>query len=355
MKIYGVIICKINIYLFEYKGKIIMGYPKRQLVKIIEEVCQANKIKLNTFSDNWILQLTTEDEKQCYIYGYKFPNNNAAISNACDDKCALADILKENKIPCVERFYFERPSSPMMSEEGIWSNLLGMLDKYGKLVCQTNSGSGGSNVFKCESKKDLEMAVFDILKSHRNMCVSPLEKIQNEYRIIVEGDEAMLIYNKQRPNVIGDGMHTLGELIEGTKFNKDVDIIPTLDLQRIPKNGERVTVSWKHNLGQGSLPELIADEETMYKLANFALTTAKRLGLNFASIDIIRNEFDKLKILEINSGVMMETFSALNPDNYDMSKHIYEKAILDYFGMENNSKKNIYQEISHIVPTDRIL
>jgi hypothetical protein len=36
-------------------------------------------------------------------------------------------------------------------------------------------------------------------------------------------------------------------------------------------------------------------------------------------------------VLEINSGVMMENFAASNPENYEIAKNIYQKAILQSY------------------------
>lgn len=50
-------------------------------------------------------------------------------------------------------------------------------------------------------------------------------------------------------------------------------------------------------------------------------------------------------ILEINSGVMMEKFSKLGEDYYKTAKHIYERAIYDFWGLKRSFKKNIYEQI----------
>jgi len=322
-----------------------MGYKERQLVKIVKEICRENDIKCESFSGDYILQLN-KDGNNALIYGYKFPNNDAAISNICDDKSALSDILKSNNIPHVEHEYFEGPKSPMTSEKGFWATLLERMEKNGKLVLKTNSGSGGNNVYKCETVKELEIAAFDILKSHRSMAVAPFIDIENEYRVIIEGGKARVIYSKQRPYVVGNGIATLEQLIVSKNF-EDVEILPTLDLKSVPAAGEKVTVSWKHNLGQGSMPVMIKDTALIKKLARFALATASTLHLDFASIDIVKDKNGEYKILEINSGVMMEAFSKLNEDTYKIAKHIYSLAVADSLNIElKDDIKTIYEECS---------
>ena len=326
-----------------------MGYEKRQLVKLIEDICKEDGIKLESFSDNWILQLTNKDEKKCIIYGYKFPNNGASIGKVCDDKAALSDILKSNNIPCVEHLYFEGPKSPMTGSQGLFFPLFELLEKHGKLVIKTNSGSGGNGVYKCETIKELEIAVFDVLKNHRAMTVAPYVDIENEYRIIVEGGKPMVMYAKQRPNITGDGISTVKELIENNHLG-GIDVMKNIDLNYIPQLGENITISWKHNLGQGSLPVMLKDKKLIGELADFALSVAETLDLKFVSVDIVKDRNAGYKVLEINSGIMMETFSKLNKENYEIAKHIYRSAIYNYFNMplKRNVKtyfENVYEEL----------
>ena len=323
-----------------------MGYEKRQLVKIVEEICEENHLKLTRYSDDWILQIKARGKPDCLVIGYKFPNNNAASSKLCDDKSALSAILESKKIPCVPHIYFEGPKSPMVDDDGIYGKLFDMFDRYGGLVCKTNCGSGGNSVFLCKTKKQLESATFDILRSSRSMAVSPKIDIKNEYRIVVENNRALLVYSKERPHVIGDGKSTIGDLMKNIDKVDKNDEMPNIDYDSIPALGEKVTVAWKHNLGRGSLPILINDENEIYKLSKFALRSAKALGLQFASIDVVRDNNNNYMILEINSGVMMEKFSKLGDDYYKTAKHIYERAIYDFWGSKRRFKKNIYEQIS---------
>ena len=74
---------------------------------------------------------------------------------------------------------------------------------------------------------------------------------------------------------------------------------------------------------------------------------AVRLNLKFASIDVVKDKKGGYKVLEINSGVMMETFSKLNERNYNLAKHIYRTAIYDYFEMPMKENKKTYYEATY--------
>lgn len=111
----------------------------------------------------------------------------------------------------------------------------------------------------------------------------------------------------------------------------DNNKIAQLDYWRVPKINEIVTVSWKHNLAQGSKPDIDLPIEIKAQLKDIALHTATALDINFASIDILVDENNNYMVLEINSGVMMEKFSRESCENYIIAKSIYSDAIKHYF------------------------
>lgn len=82
----------------------------RKLVKIVKEICKEHGITFQGFSYDWILQLTANC-RTMLIYGYKFPNNNAAIEQICNDKSALSDILSAHNIPHIPHSYFISPKN----------------------------------------------------------------------------------------------------------------------------------------------------------------------------------------------------------------------------------------------------
>lgn len=128
-----------------------MGKDTRQLVKIVKEICLENAIDYKSFSYDWILQLSANG-REMFIYGYKFPNNNASIEQTCNDKSALSDILAVHKIPHVKHYYFMAPNNEQyIGENGDWDQMKELLRKHKRIVCKANSGTGGRNVFKVDS------------------------------------------------------------------------------------------------------------------------------------------------------------------------------------------------------------
>lgn len=305
----------------------------RQLIKIVKEICAEYRIAVRSYSYDWILQLTG-NQRTMFIYGYKFPQNNASAEHICNDKAALSDVLEECGIPHVPHFYFMAPTHPQYTgPNGDWERLIAIFEQYGPLVCKTNTGSGGRNVIKVETRKNLEQAVFELFSMSHSMAVSPYVRIAGEYRVIVLEEHAEVIYQKQRPFVTGTGTDPIWKLIRQDPDLDGIEADLELDWERIPAAGETVDVSWKHNLGQGAVPVVVPEGSLHHILADLALSCAAALGLRFASIDIIKDN-EGYQILEINSGIMMENFAKSSLQNYQTAKEIYRKAILQYLGME---------------------
>lgn len=256
---------------------------KKVLAKIIREICDEEQIEYNSYSDDWFQCLVYNRQLKMYIYNFKFPNNNAAIEAVCNDKSALSDVLTKMKIPHIRHYYFSNPELIDYSpNDGIWHKLYDLLDKYGALVCKSNKGSGGRNMFRVRNKRELEYAVHSLFKNHSAMAVSPYYPIRNEYRCIVLNNEVELIYRKQRPYVIGDGKATVKTLLGQNREFIDIDVDNELDITQIPDVGEKIEISWKHNLGQGAKPEIIRQGELYDQLSCFAMMIAKEIDINFA-------------------------------------------------------------------------
>ncbi len=312
------------------------------MVKIIKEICTEEGISLMRFSYDWILRLNANN-REMYIIGYKFPNNNSAIEHICNDKAALSDILSSHKLPHIEHTFFPAPSRNGCDEpQGIWNKLEEMLNQYGRIVCKPNIGSGGRNVYKVSSQKELEVAVFNIFSKTNTMAVSPYRDVRAEYRIIIVNFNVEVIYEKIRPMVIGNGKNTIHDLMRLGSINNGTEIDKEIDTTFIPALNEEITLSWRHNLGNGAIPKLVKDIVLREKLTALALSCALALDINFASIDIIESDYG-LEVLEINSGVMMENFAKSTPSNYCIAKNIYRKAIFEYLKMDDPKYKYFIQ------------
>ncbi len=314
----------------------------KQLVKIVKEICSEEGFDFKAYSDDYIMQITVNNKNSnnniynksnMFILGNKFPNNNASIEQICNDKSALSDLLENYNIPHVRHHYF---LSPLVysnnSSYSVFDESLKLLNKYNKLVCKVNRGTGGKNIYKVESKSELENAILNIFAVTNSLTISPYYEIEDEYRVLVLNKKIRYAFKKIRPFVIGDGVSPLYKLINELPNKNIITPNENLDINYVPKENEKITISWKHNLGQGANPELVRGQENK-DLEQIAKKCANELDINFASIDIVKTKVDgetKYLVLEINSGVMIESFSNYNLENYNLAKESVREAILSY-------------------------
>ncbi len=306
----------------------------RILVQILRQIAKEKKIKMTTFSQDWIIRLEKKGQVR-YIYGYDFGLNSAVTQLIAKDKSAVSDLLEFNHIPHVEHRLFLHPrQAEYISSAGNWTNILKFARKHHfNLVCKPNQGAGGYGIFHTQDCLSLEKAVHELFTTNRAISLSPFYDIKNEYRVYVLKNNCQLIYCKTRPSIIGNGRLSIAELIMAkSKQELAPEVVKQAVqtyadcLDQIPKSGDSLNLVWKHNLGQGALPEIITNPALLTRLKKLALACAQALNLSFAAVDIIKTD-NKYLVLEVNSGIMMESFAMLSPQNYAIAKSVYTKAI----------------------------
>ena len=308
-----------------------MNNKTRALVRIVQEICSEKDIHCTSFSHNWILKLT-KDDRSGIIFGYNFGLNSSSSAALCKDKCAASEVLAHSRIPHIPHHLFVSPDDAHQIEQtGSWEKLYRLLEEYGAAVCKPNEGAGGDSVWKVRTQFELEKAAQEIFRPFRAMALSPYFEIKTEYRAVVLDGEVKLIYAKQLPTVTGDGKSSLFDLL--LAYRKNNRLVSNLEfspqeLNRIPAAGEECRLSWKFNLAQGARPAVLEMSSIHYPiLAGLARNAAQALAMRFCSVDIADTE-SGYRVMEVNSGVMMECFALFSEDNYRAAKGIYEEAIL---------------------------
>ena len=313
-----------------------MKNQDRALTQIIKQIAREEKIKAQLISYDWIIWLLKNNVSK-YIWGYNFEINSATAQILASDKSATTDLLKINKVPVCEHKIFINPKlNKFVDISGNWEDILRYFKKNNcKIIAKPNNDtSGGTNVFFIKTQIDLETIINNLFSKYRSISLSPFYNIKDEYRIIVLDNTVKLVYKKEIPEIIGDGASSVVELII-KNFSDDenlVDLLKTIqennlaDLSRILKEKEKFKLNWKHNLRTGARPEIIKNA----KLEKLAIQAAQAINIRFASIDIVEVN-NKFLVLEINSGIMMESFAKFSQKNYDIAKEIYREVILKMF------------------------
>lgn len=308
---------------------------ERFLDGIIRELCEEMDIKLEKLSNDWILQLS-KDGKIRHITRNHFDINPHSSSEIADDKYATYEVLKSQKVPVIEHTILFNPAtmSQYIADEGIWSTVEEEFSKHKCLVVKPNCGCEGKGIERCNTKKEVEVAIEKLFQKHPSISICPYYNIQTEYRTFYLNEEVLLIYGKNKPLVVGNGQATMEELVAQLYLpDKKVveDNLKKIDMTYIPKQDEIVEVSWKHNLSGGSIPKVLEKGELYEKIENLSIRAGKALNMNFATIDIIQTVDGELYVMEANSGVFATIFSQLVEGSYEMVKEIYRKALIAMF------------------------
>jgi glutathione synthase/RimK-type ligase-like ATP-grasp enzyme len=256
-------------------------------------------------------------------FGYDVGLNSAVAHRIANDKAATAEVLQACGVACVPHTLFLNPKmNEYIPPQRSWETMLALLRQNPNgIVVKPNEGTSGDSVFKVSTEPDLELAVQRIFSASLALAVSPYLDIENEVRVVLIDDHPAVVYSKQRPAIVGDGKHTLLELaLAATPAELRSTVLPALvedrdraALDAVPPRGQRHVLSWRHNLDSGAQPELLEQGKIREACVEIAVQAAKAVGIRFASVDVVQVD-GAWKILEINSGVMMEALGKQHPD-----------------------------------------
>ena len=313
----------------------IVANTERVLVSLIKEIAADQKLKLTTFSQDWILRLE-KDGVARHVFGYNFEINSATAQLLAGDKGAVSDLCQHLNIPHVEHRIFLHPKiSGYVTRAGNWPAMLAYAEEVSyPLVVKPNTGTGGEDVIRVDNAAELEQTVVQLFGIHRAICLSPYLEFEQEYRAVMLDESCELLYAKRRPHVIGNGKSSVLELIE--RLHVSGLLTQEMagqaieehrgELKQVPDKGQEVIIGWKHNLGEGSAPQLVDEGPLHDQLVSLARDAQRAVNIRFASVDIVQSK-GELLVLEINSGVMMEYFLRHFEQGRGIAKAIYSKAV----------------------------
>ena len=306
-----------------------MKYPE-----IIKSICDELSIEHTVVSENYGIVMLKKGNKRQYITGVKFPNNDNAVGTILDFKFATFDVLKHYGIPVCEHkiFYGNHNDSDYAKGCNSYEDLVQYFKENDcKIVVKVTNGSCGNDVYKIENINELQAAYKNFSDTYAYV-VSPFYDIVTEYRSIVVNGGIKLMYGKVRPIVVGDGIKTIRELL--IEFNPNYFSIIDLSDEKysnVLKQGQKFEYGWKFNLSQGATLERNIDGNIRKKISDIVTETASKLNIKFASIDTILTSDGKIRVLEINSGVMMSNFIEICEDGEVVARRIYKEAIKSMF------------------------
>ncbi len=133
--------------------------------------------------------------------------------------------------------------------------ILNFLSKSNKpIVVKPSFGTHGNGVFmNIDSKEKLFFALDKLSKEKCTMIILEEQVQGTEYRIVATKKTLLAVANRKPANVIGDGVHTIDELIDIK--NKDIKRQKNPALKNIPKDALTKDILQKNNLTLKSIPK----------------------------------------------------------------------------------------------------
>lgn len=262
---------------------------ERIFVQAIRDYGARHGIDVDVRAGGWLIAMRRGDMRR-FAFGYDIGLNSAIAHRLANDKSATSEALSLQGVPSIPHHLFLNPKLGKNIVDPVWREaMLELLHAHPHgVVVKPNEGTSGRSVFKVTTEAELDDAVGDVFSMSTGLVISPYVEIEEEVRVILLDDAPRMVYSKQR----------------GT--------------------------DWRHNLDAGAKPVLLEDGKVRSACTRLAINAANAIGIRFASIDVIRVD-GEWRVLEINSGVMMEALGKLHPE---MVQATYDAALDRVFGEE---------------------
>jgi cyanophycin synthetase len=288
--------------------------------------------------------------KQSRIQAAETGNTSAIAEAIAQDKDLTKMLLEAAGVPVPRGFVVE-------DENQGWeiANKIGL-----PVVVKPRDGNQGKGVaVNIETREQLNAAFKVASEISRDVIVEQYIP-GHDFRMLVIGNQLIAAARRDPPTVIGDGQHTVAQLVDQvnadplrgdghatalTKIRFDEIALATLATQglsdqAIPEKGKRVLLRNNANLSTGGSATDVTDE-VHPELAARMVTAAQMVGLDIAGVDLVAEtilkpmEAQRAGIVEINAapGLRMH----LSP-SFGKPRPVGEAIISSMFAPEDNAR-----------------
>lgn len=228
------------------------------------------------------------------------------------------------------------------------------------VVIKPRDGNQGKGVaVNIETREQLNQA-FEVASTISRDVIVEQYIPGHDFRMLVIGNQLIAAARRDPPSVIGDGQHTIAQLVDTvnldplrgdghatalTKIRLDEIALATLanqgfNAQSIPEHGQRIVLRNNANLSTGGSATDVTDE-VHPELAARIVTAAQMVGLDIAGVDLVAEtvikpmEEQRAGIVEINAapGLRMH----LSP-SFGRARPVGEAIISTMFANGDNAR-----------------
>ena len=195
------------------------------------------------------------------------------------------------------------------------------------VVVKPNDGNQGKGVTVNITSREQVVKAFAVAKEFRDDILVERFMPGNDFRLLVVGDRLVAAARRDPPKVVGDGKHTIAELVAQvnadprrgtghstslTKIRFDEIAKATLATQgfnadSVPAKGQRVNLRNNANLSTGGSATDVTDD-VHPDVAARAIAAAHMVGLDICGVDVVCDSI--LRSLEEQGGGVVEVNAA---------------------------------------------
>ncbi len=327
----------------------IKGYESLELstqMLIQEALRRGIRVEVLDWNDNFI-RLTKNDKVEYIKQATKTSADTYIAPLIMENKEVTKIILREKGLRVPDGVAIESLEAGVQKLKDFWGKDLVIKPK------STNFGQGVV-ILKGEYTMEDVMKALELAFTYDKAVLLEEFIYGKEYRFFVVGEEVVAVLHRVPANVLGDGKHTIGELVE--LKNKDplrgkgyVTPLEKIVLGRteqdylahqnksfdtIPAAGERVYLRENSNISTGGDSIDITDD-IIEDYKQIAVKAAKSAGAKICGADIMIQDM-KAKPNENNYGIIEINFNpAIHIHDYPYqgkNRHV-ENKILDLLGL----------------------
>lgn len=271
----------------------------------VQKAAQALGISVKKIGDNDVFIELSNGKKVLHMIANNTGLNSEIVKQICLDK-AYTYVLLKDLVNQPKTVVYIDPNPPelykqfasILSYEQIAEAIKSTFSF--PLIIKPNSGSQGEHVFKCKSDTELTQAISTVydkksLLYDHVLIAQPSISIQREFRVVVYKQDTQFVYEK--------------------------------DISTAEYQGNISPLHWSN-----SHSVLISDQALLDRIQSFILPIFTKIPLEYAGLDVVIDQQDKMWLLEINTQPGFTYFVSDNGDTQVVK--LFERVLKDQFSVE---------------------
>ncbi|MEE4013107.1 ATP-dependent carboxylate-amine ligase [Roseibium sp. FZY0029] len=277
--------------------------------------------------------------KRWFFKGTRFDLNTLGAAEIATDKAYAAAFLKAAGLAVPDgRLVFARD---IRKDCQLPRDLLDFAEQHGfPLFVKPNCGREGRDVLRVNTLHAFQDALSALAERNDQLLVQPEIRGQ-ELRIVVLDGEVLCAIERRPPQITGDGLRSIAELIgadvrlEAVDPRLNVELSQQgLTLEAIPAPGQTVTLLPVVNLSAGGTARIVTGSLGP-ELAALARKAAQALALRYAAVDLILPdaagaEADAI-VLEVNAAPGLGNLARQGSEESAAVHQIYDRVFETMF------------------------